>query len=460
MRSFLVITNFLCIGLPVLPVPISLSIVTLGSKGGSKFRWARLADRRGRPQAFVKVATRDSRNDFRIVTDGNLAKAYNVSKMPAIVFFRKFDEPRVRLKIYMSLSLRPSSAVIDKINGPLFHNELAPLLLLLTWQPKTLSCAWQVDYQGAMKVADIEEAVQFSSIRTVIPFIEENSEEIFRNDLPKVMMFGADRGEGAEDEFHKLAVEFKGKFIFATVGGGSDPQLWKFIGASDDGDEPEVFVFVPEKGGKYKMGDSFNAKAGKAFLDSFLKGEAMPFVKSQEIKEDWDKESVKEVVGKQFGDMIKEGSRPHYVLMVYAPWCGHCKEFIPKYDKAAAYFESKFGDEVTFVRMDGTENELQNFVISGFPTVFVFPKHMDKMDGPKDVSSHTSNLQVFASEVRKTCGLTLAKREGEREYEESARRFKAAVKAVKGSLADVASILNEAAERVEQMARPASAASA
>ena len=319
---------------------------------------------------------------------------------------------------------------------------------------------WQIDYKGAMKEADIEEAARVFSIRTVIPFLEDNQEEIFRNELPKVMIFGADRKDGGEDEFHELAAQFKGKFVFTNVGEGSDPQLWQFIGASDDANVPEVFVFLPEKNGKYRMEEPFNAKAGKAFLDSYLKGEAKPFLKSADIKEGWDKETVKEVVALQFADMIKQVDRPHYVLMVYAPWCGHCKEFGPKYDKAAAYFENKFGNEVVFVKMDGTENELENMAVSGFPTVFVFPKHMHKMNGPTDVSTHTSDLKIFAREVRNTCGLTLVKREGEAEYEEAARRFKAAVKLLNGSLADVASILNEAAEKVERMAPSQAAASA
>jgi hypothetical protein len=57
----------------------------------------------GLRQAFINVAKRDSRNDYHIVTDGDLAKAYKVAKRPAIVFVRRFDEPRVRPKSFPGL---------------------------------------------------------------------------------------------------------------------------------------------------------------------------------------------------------------------------------------------------------------------------------------------------------------------------------------------------------------------
>jgi hypothetical protein len=63
------------------------------------------ADFCGRQQAFVNVAKRDSSNDYHVVTDGNMAKAYKVANRPAIVFVRKFDEPRVRPKNFLDLVL-------------------------------------------------------------------------------------------------------------------------------------------------------------------------------------------------------------------------------------------------------------------------------------------------------------------------------------------------------------------
>mmetsp|Transcript_11560 Transcript_11560/g.28835 ORF Transcript_11560/g.28835 Transcript_11560/m.28835 type:complete len:183 (-) Transcript_11560:871-1419(-) len=169
-----------------------------------------------------------------------------------------------------------------------------------------------------------------------------------------------------------------------------------------------------------------------------------------QIKDGWDKGLVKELVGKQVLELVGKKDK-HYVVMVYAPWCGHCKTFMPKYDKAAAYFETKYGDEVVFTKMDGTVNEIQGYNVQGFPTVLVYPKGVGE-EGPTDVSQSTENLKDFAKEVRVTCNLSAVKREGEAEYEEAAKRFKAAVKKIKGSLHLSADALNAAAAKVEAAA--------
>jgi len=198
----------------------------------------------------------------------------------------------------------------------------------------------------------------------------------------------------------------------------------RYIGASDDGKAPELFLFYPEQGFKYKLQKPFAYKDAKQFLQDYQAGKVKPFTKSEEvsgllsplvasaravppppavfgargfpvnfaetrrqIKEGWDKGVVKELVGKQVPDLVAKKDK-HYVVMVYAPWCGHCKTFMPKYDKAAAHFEAKYGDEIVFARMDGTANEIEGYNVQGFPTVLVYPKGVGE-DGPTDVSQST-----------------------------------------------------------------------
>ena len=44
-----------------------------------------------------------------------------------------------------------------------------------------------------------------------------------------------------------------------------------------------------------------------------------------------------------------------YVLF-YAPWCGHCHEFIPKFIQAAEYYNEEI-PQLLFIRIDGSKNE-------------------------------------------------------------------------------------------------------
>jgi len=56
------------------------------------------------------------------------------------------------------------------------------------------------------------------------------------------------------------------------------------------------------------------------------------------------------------------------VFYVYAPWCGHCKEFDKIYKKLAKELS---GPDLLFAKMDGTANDLPpGLEVRGYPTIF------------------------------------------------------------------------------------------
>lgn len=73
------------------------------------------------------------------------------------------------------------------------------------------------------------------------------------------------------------------------------------------------------------------------------------------------------------------------ILMVYAPWCGHCKFMMPAYDDASTQ------TSVRFARLEGSKAGafMQKHQIRGFPTIMivdannVVTRHM----GGRDVAS-------------------------------------------------------------------------
>ncbi len=75
--------------------------------------------------------------------------------------------------------------------------------------------------------------------------------------------------------------------------------------------------------------------------------------------------------------------------MVYAPWCGHCKSFLPTYENFMSSGPIKVnGQSVKLTKIDGDADKAaaEKFEVKGFPTfVLVSPDGSHKQyDGARD----------------------------------------------------------------------------
>ena len=78
---------------------------------------------------------------------------------------------------------------------------------------------------------------------------------------------------------------------------------------------------------------------------------------------------------KSFDEAIK--GNPIILVEFYAPWCGHCKQLAPIYDKLGMEFEAN--EDVVIAKMDSTGNEVEDIKVQGFPTIKLFKKETNEV---------------------------------------------------------------------------------
>merc|ERR1712107_899295 len=190
--------------------------------------------------------------------------------------------------------------------------------------------------------------------------------------------------------------DYKGEMLFVTINTDEEEhkRIMEFFGMEESELPSMRIIKLEEDMSKYRPESTELSDANiRSFVKQYLDGELRPHLMSEEIPDDWDKEPVKVLVGKNFEKVAKDKSK-HVFVEFYAPWCGHCKNLAPIWDDLGKKFENH--EDIVIATMDATANEVSDVSIGSFPTLKLFKKDTNEMvayDGGRTLDEFVEYLE-------------------------------------------------------------------
>ncbi|KAK2857381.1 hypothetical protein Q7C36_005300 [Tachysurus vachellii] len=283
-------------------------------------------------KTFIKAAETIDDIPFGITSDDSVFSKFEVTK-DAVVLFKKFDEGRNT-----------------------FDGELTKENLLIF--------------------------IKANQLPLVIEFTEQTAPKIFGGDIKShILLFVPKASKDFQeklDHFKKASEGFKGKILFIFIDSEveDNQRILEFFGLKKEECPALRLITLEDEMTKYKPESSeITAENIVSFCTAFTEGKLKPHLMSQDVPDDWDKNPVRVLVGKNFEEVVFDPAKNVFVEF-YAPWCGHCKQLAPIWDQLGEKYKDHA--DVVVAKMDATANEIENVKVHSFPTLKFFPAGDDR----------------------------------------------------------------------------------
>uniref|UniRef100_A0A8C3HY53 Protein disulfide isomerase like, testis expressed n=1 Tax=Chrysemys picta bellii TaxID=8478 RepID=A0A8C3HY53_CHRPI len=282
-----------------------------------------------------------------ITDQKDLKKEFNIQEFPTVKFF-----------------------VDGNRKNPIDCKGVREASAFITWVRRRIGPSTVV-----INSTDQAEAIINSEDLAVIGFFK-TSVKIF--DVPvenHILLFTPKNSETFHktyEDYKSAAVEFRGKIMFILVDTNEtrNGRVFEYFRITEI-DVPAVRILNLTSDAKYKMpADEVTVENLRSFCHSYLGGKAKPHVSSEEIPEDWDKNPVKVLVGKNFNRVTFNKTKNVFV-MFYAPWSHDCRKLLPIWDELGKKYEHH--ENIVIAKIDFTANDIQLVMLDRYPFFRFFP---------------------------------------------------------------------------------------
>ncbi|XP_050514158.1 protein disulfide-isomerase-like [Diabrotica virgifera virgifera] len=237
----------------------------------------------------------------------------------------------------------------------------------------------KVAYEGDADEDALKKFIQSNALPLLVEFNHETAQKIFGGEIKSHLLLFLNREdkdvyETISEAARSVAKPFKEEVLFVSIDAEQEDnqRIMEFFGIKKNTVPAARLIKLEEDMAKYKpASDDLTADNIKNFVQDFLDGKLKQHLLNQELPEDWDKNPVKVLVSSNFDSVALDSSKD-VLVEFYAPWCGHCKNLAPIYDKLGEHF--KDNSDVVIAKMDSTANELEHTKVVNYPTIKLYTK--------------------------------------------------------------------------------------
>ena len=233
--------------------------------------------------------------------------------------------------------------------------------------------------KNELRKINLNKIIEFSkqySLPKVMMFNDKAVQFIFQKKNPAVILY-ADKKSVNWNKYGNIMIEISEKInrklavVITDIKEGIASRLAEYVGIKES-DLPLVSILDTRKDDlkKYNMDDEISVNNILNFIEKWEKDQLKRQLKS-ENEPKLNNGNVFNVVGKTFEKEVIKNDKD-VMLLFYAPWCTHCKELSPKYEEVAKKLKNN-NPKLLIARIDGSQNDIENISISGFPTIMFFP---------------------------------------------------------------------------------------
>ena len=231
----------------------------------------------GSAEAKVFLSTADNMDDypFAIVADEAVAKENGVDS--GIVLFKKFDEGK---------------AV----------------------------------YEGEVSEELVTKFIAGNALPLVVEFNQDTAQKIFSGEVKSHLLLflsaSAEDFSAKVDIAKGIAKDHKGEMLFVTINTDEEDhkRIMEFFGMEESELPSMRIIKLEEDMSKFKPESTELSDANiRSFIKAYLEGSLKAHLMSEEVPEDWDKEPVKVLVGKNFEEVALD-TKKNVLVEFYAPW--------------------------------------------------------------------------------------------------------------------------------------------